>query len=132
MPKKTAQTKVQNRPDSELRKMAVDMYHNRIFTDRHIPEHSQDLIGSIFMPLLFLKEDEREFLKDVGMIYAPMSEAGPRCINGFPMFTSMGYLNQHDTQIVLQYLREYRIVVERFTGEETKDPIMTEADENVL
>jgi hypothetical protein len=38
----------------------------------------------------------------VGMIYENMSEAGPRSINGYPMFMSCKLLNKTDTETVIK------------------------------
>ncbi len=40
-----------------LRNLARDIYENKVFTSKHIPEHSISMIQSIFMPLIFMTND---------------------------------------------------------------------------
>jgi hypothetical protein len=55
---------------------------------------------------LSLWEHASEWVKDAGIIYEYTSKAGPRGINGYPMFTSCQKLNKGDTEIMLRYYNE--------------------------
>lgn len=75
--------------EEQLRKLALDMVDGRIFHDQMCPEN---MVTHVFMPLMFVtvaKEDSQHW----GLVYEYMSEAGPRTLNGFPMFMSMRVLH---------------------------------------
>ena len=56
------------RAEAELKQIAMDIYHNRVFTDRHT--HSPHEVGMVFMPLMFMtKAQHLGMLKIFGMIY---------------------------------------------------------------
>jgi hypothetical protein len=55
---------------------------------------------------LSLWEHAAEWVKDAGIIYEYISAAGPRSINGYPMFTSCRKLNKEDTQTMIKYYNE--------------------------
>lgn len=96
--------------DDELREIAVGINSGTIFTDRHIkPEEA----SMIFMPLLFMTNKQRAELKKdkPGLFFQHLSEAGPRAINGYPMFTSMHVLNQEETKRVFDMVAKLREVV---------------------
>jgi hypothetical protein len=42
-----------------------------------------------------------------------MDKAGPRCINGMPVFGSFKYLNKDDTEKMLKYYNEIRNAVKQ-------------------
>lgn len=86
------------RTDQELRQIAVDLIEGKIFCDRHLKLKGENerMLLSVFMPLS-LWEDAVEWVKDAGMIYEYLSEALPRTINGYPMFTSCQKLTIEDT-----------------------------------
>lgn len=85
--------------------IARGLAEGRIFCDRQISQYTS--IEMVFMPLIFMDEKTRkEFIDDPpGIIYEYMSEAGPRAINGMPMFTSCRMLNKGDTEKMLRIFR---------------------------
>ena len=90
---------IERATDDELRKFVDDFVSSRIFTDRHI--RPSDVVGTmsmIFMPIALgaFSKYEKESLKIVGCIYEYMSEAGPRSVNGYPIFFSMRFLHVED------------------------------------
>lgn len=97
----------------EIKQLARDVLMGRVFTSSHIREHEVAImIGSIFMPMLFMGEEEykRVFCnkdKPVGLIFEYLTEAGPRAINGYPTFLSMQLLSREDTNLLEDYLRAY-------------------------
>lgn len=95
--------------EEEIKDLANDIYKGLVFTDRHI-QRPEDL-SRVFMPLIFLKEKDIEDLKKnpPGMTYEYMSEAGPRSINGMPMFWSVRMISQEDAKKVLE---KYAKIVE--------------------
>jgi hypothetical protein len=92
-----------SKTDAEIKELALQLYRGEIFTSMQIPEESMQLLGSIFMPLIFLDAIAQKQLIVNGAFsfYEFISEAGPRSINGFPSFISMRYLNKEDTRRVL-------------------------------
>lgn len=118
--------------DNALKQIAKDMYNNVIFSSLFLPEHDQYLISSIFMAFTLMGpgmdgKDERErgigsileqehyenWLKQIGMIYENMSEAGPRGINGYPMFMSCKFIDIEDTKKVIEFYNQYREIREK-------------------
>jgi hypothetical protein len=57
---------------------------------------------------------------NLGVIYAYMSDAGPRGINGYPMFTSCGFLHTEDWKVVLAAIKREQ-AREIDLGDETPD-----------
>jgi hypothetical protein len=86
--------------DLEVADMARKIYRNEIFTSWMIHQSDEGLITGIFMPLMFIDEvTRREMIRDkIAHFYADMGEAGPRTINGYPIFMSMGMLNGPDAK----------------------------------
>jgi hypothetical protein len=95
-----------SKTDDEIKELAKALYRGEIFTSLQVPEHSMHLLTSIFMPLAFLDVAQRRQLIENGAycFYANMSDAGPRAINGFPIFFSLKYLNKEDS---LRLLNKY-------------------------
>lgn len=85
----------------ELKQFAIGLFSGRIFTDRHLSGQYQ-LVTSVFMPLSFLNATQRAAISkqaemnQIGCIWEDISKAGPQAINGFPMFTSMRFMNASD------------------------------------
>lgn len=98
--------------EKEIADLANDMYRGLIFTDRHI-QRPED-VPSVFMPLIFLKEKDIEKLKanPPGMIYEYFDKAGPRSINGMPMFMSFRVINIEDTAKVMERYKKIKQAVE--------------------
>lgn len=80
----------------ELEKLAWDIVGGQVYTDRHCPDN---LIMSVFMPMMLV--EDKSFVDDVGLVYEYLDQAGPRSINGQPMFMSMRCLNKADTKILI-------------------------------
>lgn len=87
-----------------LKTLADDIRAGRIFTSAHIATHD-NVLGLVFMPLAFMSAEDRETLRDVGMAYEYLDKAGPRCINGYPMFFSVRLLSKEDTEKVFAIIR---------------------------
>lgn len=75
------------RTDEELKQIAIDYNAGLIFTDQQV-RNPNDL-GMVFMPLVMMTREERQQeLADAYRIFEYRSAAGPRAINGMPMFMS--------------------------------------------
>jgi hypothetical protein len=94
--------------DEEIRQLALDLLHGRIFTDRHCPD--AESIRYVFMVFPFLDGDALDQLRDdpPGLVYEYLDKAGPRSINGLPSFFSMNTLSQADTERVFALVARLR------------------------
>lgn len=83
---------------SQMREVVLGLADSRIFTNHHIPAGQENMVGIIFMPLalggLIGKTDEE--LDNIGAVWEYYDKAGPREINGFPVFGSMHFINMAD------------------------------------
>lgn len=94
----------------EQESLAWDILGGRVFGTWQVPEQDAHLIASIFLPLIFASEDQRQWMKDNSIIHVfeYISEAGPRNINGYPCFFSAHYLNDVDTKAVQARFNEIK------------------------
>jgi hypothetical protein len=137
--------KYQPRKDDELKEIAKCLYHGTIFSDRHLKYYNQYLIPNIFMPLalgafpditwdmetregkiinliLYDLEPEYnkrrdEYKKNIGFIYEYIDKAGPRGINGFPIFMSFNILSIDDTDRMFKYYEKYKEIQEKINDQ---------------
>ena len=91
----TPKQKVPDLSTDDLRKFVADYRANQVFIFQHIKEGAKTLVGSIFMPLGLGGASHIDF-NDVGTIYAYYKDAGPRAINGYPIFFSCAFMNCAD------------------------------------
>ena len=85
--------------------LAKDIATNSVFLSTMIREHdAANVLHMVFMPLALgcLSDLSKEEAEDIGLIYEYLKEAGPRGINGYPMFTSCRFLTKKDTEIVFE------------------------------
>lgn|SRR5262245_12708907 len=95
--------------DDELKSLASAVYHGQVFTDRSIHPQDAYLVGSIFMALPFINgADLEEIKRNAGLLYEDMSKAGPRSINGYPMFFSLQWLDKDETSRLFAYYEQYK------------------------
>lgn len=90
----------------ELKQIALDLVDGKIFSDRHC--RSPEEIRSSFMVLSFLDEKSRKEMEDFQpeMFYEYLDKAGPRAINGNPMFTSIKMLSKEECKIFNPLVQE--------------------------
>lgn len=102
--------------DEELRALARDVAEGRVFTDRHIRDAG--LFASVFMPLVFMDDEYRARLEanPPGLVYEYLEKAGPRSVNGYPMFLSLRLLSQPDAVRMFDFYTEYQKRVADFAG----------------
>lgn len=97
----------------ELKVFVRDCCSGHIFTSAQV--YQEDLLGLIFMPLLFGSLETIE-LDSIGVFYEYMKKAGPRSINGYPIFHSIHFLNREDwarclSAIIAEQKRRNEIVL---------------------
>jgi len=98
-----------DRPDAELRQLALDILDGRVFTSQQIGQYERvEMILMIFMPLLLMDEHAAKQMaaRGPGLIYEHMSKALPRTINGYPTFFSFHVLSKPDTVKITSYIKE--------------------------
>ncbi len=97
---------MKNRPEEEVKQIAVDLFHGKLFTNRHC-QRPQDVM-MVFMPLGLMEPKAfRKLQKDPpGMIFEYLDKAGPRSINGMPGFFSCQMLSQDDTKTVFEIYKK--------------------------
>jgi hypothetical protein len=92
----------QYRPLSEpdLKELALAVLNGNVFGSWMLPEHDVNLLPSIFMVMVFLDDIKRKEMKRDGVVhvYEFMDKAGPRSINGYPIFMSARFLNADDAK----------------------------------
>lgn len=86
---------------SEVSKLAKDIAMDKVFCSFFITEDQQNnLLGMVFMPLLLggLSHFTKEQIDDIGFVYEYYDKAGPRSINGKPIFFSCGFVSKADAK----------------------------------
>lgn len=109
------------RNDREIKELALNIYRGDIFTSLQVRESDTYLLSSIFMPLMFMDQEQIDKMKEhkAYMLYASMSDAGPRSINGYPIFMSMNYIDEEDCKKVFE---KYEAMKKAIDGEMEKIP----------
>ena len=99
-----------------MRQLAADIEDGKVFGSWSLRECDGHLVTSIFMPIVFMSSEQRDEFKekDVAHFYEYLDKAGPRSINGYPMFPSMAYINKKDWLQTWGYIKEYRDKKESF------------------
>lgn len=100
--------------DADLKKIAVDLFEGKIYTDRHIPEGES--LAMVFMPIALgaFQNTTEEEIKNIGLIYEYLDQAGPRSINGMPNFFSFKMLTRSETESVITHYDAYKKLKENF------------------
>jgi hypothetical protein len=68
----------------------------------------------VFMPIALgaFSEYSEEARKDIGMVYEYLDKAGPRSINGYPIFFSFRVVNVKDRLLVWEKYEKIRQVLD--------------------
>ncbi len=98
----------------EIQSLAVAIYKDQVFADIFVAEHDAGLIGSIFMPLMFMDQRELRAYIEGGFahVYEYTREAGPRSINGYPIFMSCKFVHQDDLRAAYDSFIKIRDTIE--------------------
>ena len=93
--------------DEQLKELAKDIIGNKVFCSYFIPDNQIPfMLGSVFMCLILMDPTDMYDLSKTGFIYEYMDKAGPRAINGYPMFMSHRYINREDAKKVGEYINK--------------------------
>lgn len=110
----TYEVKVPKMTDDQIRQFVNDLCEDRIFTDRHLHPRDSNLLSMIFMPLalgLFKDHSKEEIEKlQIGGFWEYYEKAGPRSINGYPIFFSCHIIGQKDLE---RALAAYKVEMKR-------------------
>ena len=85
----------------ELKKISMDIVDGKIFVSTMA---ETEVIPSIFMPLIFLSEEQ---VKDIHILFEYYSNAGPCGINGYPIFMQCQKLSFEEVEKMNVFIREY-------------------------
>lgn len=99
---------MKNKSPDEVKCIAVDLFHGRIFTDRQIANPGDAQM--VFIPLALMKPSQLKKLKSdpPGMIFEYLDKAGPHSINGMPVFFSCQMLSLEDAKAVLEFYNKLK------------------------
>lgn len=133
--------------EDELKELVRDVYDQKIFTSLHCGAGDTRMVFMPLMfigsppsepsPTNNIKIDRRnklnyiqekldyeqetpvreEFLKNIGMVYEFYSQAGPRSINGYPIFMSFKIVSIDDTNKFIEKYNKYVKMRENFEKE---------------
>ena len=110
----------ESKTDEEIKELAVGLMGRAVYTDFDVFDAGGDL-ALTFMPLAFMEDRDREALikflmpdpemESYGMVYEWMDQAGPRYVNGQPMFFSIQILSPGDRERLVAVLERLRAVL---------------------
>lgn len=88
--------------DEEIKRIATEIFHGRVLTDRHLPSKDTTLLFAVFLPLTLSGRPLAEWMEANGikMIYGETKDTFGRAVNGYPVFSAIGFLNEEDTKKV--------------------------------
>lgn len=91
-----AELHISRMSDTKLREFVLGVLDGSLYTSRSVQDSK--LIPMIFMPIALggLKDMDEDKLKEVGGLYARMSTAMPRSINGYPIFPEVALVHRDD------------------------------------
>ena len=140
------------RTDEEIKELVRAVYDCKIFTSLQCPDYmigsvfmcamfinsepSKPTLGSNNQlnrknKLNYIKEileyerdtpKREEYIKNIGMLYEDYSKAGPRGVNGMPMFMSVNIASIEDTKRFKEMYGKYEKMREEFEKEWGTEP----------
>lgn len=102
---------IPSQSEESLTQLAKDIATNLVFTSDHIRREEWDnILGMVFMPIALgaFSDYSEEARKDIGMVYEYWDKAGPRSINGYPIFFSFAIVNVKDRLFVWEKVEKIR------------------------
>ena len=82
--------------NADIKDIVRGIISGHLFVGSQVPP---DLLPSVFMPLLFAEKNQIDW-DHVGNIIEDISKAGPRSINGYPMFMSCRLIHKDDWAVI--------------------------------
>ena len=110
----------QPRTDQQIRQLALDVADGRVF----LTTDAREIELAFSMILAFLTEEHRKDLeeRDVVAFYEHISKAGPRSVNGLPMFMSACTLTREEYNRLVDASKEVKEFREKFIGQTEEAP----------
>ncbi len=111
---------MKNLPKKLINEIARQIVQNEIFTSEHVRQGDENLIPSIFMPVLLggLNDMPQEEREQIGMCYAFYKDSFPRGINGYPMFHSVAFVTKSDAKLVWAKVDKMQKAMDRIMGKQ--------------
>lgn len=97
----------------ELKQVAMDYVDCKIFTNFHLRPGDEDMIGSVFMPLLFMSLWDYN-PDQIKLVYEYYDKQEQRSINGYPIFMSMRLMSKEDFEPFKEFVDKYQKVKKEF------------------
>ena len=112
----------EKRSEEELRQLAQDVVDGHVFGSWMLSEHeAEHMLQMVFMPLFFMGTDVNTWLKmnsepddPFAHMYEYMEKAGPRSINGKPIFMSCQLLRESEAKRLGDLCQEAQRAKEAF------------------
>lgn len=104
----------------KVRQLAMDLIAGQVFASWQIAERDQHLLGTIFMPLLFVDElTQKQWQRDgINHLYGHMRDSVMRSINGYPIFHSFGVLDNNDANRVFNMAKKMSSIMTEMEEDE--------------
>lgn len=101
-----------NKTDEELKQIALDIIKGNIFGSHCLSDLTD--APSVFMALNFLSKEDLDGMQKANIIffYEYLDKAGPRSVNGMPMFYSCNMLNLEDYNKLAEYSEAFRKAID--------------------
>jgi hypothetical protein len=105
--------------EEQIQEIALGMHRRQIFTTQHIPAAEwDDMVPRVFTILRFTGFGNVD-TATIGMLWERLEHAGPRSINGYPIFLSMNMVSIADTEKILVIFRRLREAEQAALGKTT-------------
>ncbi len=115
--KEDCRAMLEDRPDAELRQLAMDIMEGRVLCDWQVVQPMQ--VELIFLPLALMdaKTGKKLAARKPGMIYERISRACRMGVNGYPIFGSFHILSQPDAVKVQGHIEAIKQQRKKFLEE---------------
>ena len=113
------------REEKELRQLAIDIVENKVFGTFHMNKCEISNMSAVFIPISFMNDEQRKEMSDnkVVHLYEYYDKAGPRSVNGMPIFMSMMNIVEEEWKKIVKYIAEYEIKVKSFLDKKEPQPM---------
>ena len=97
---------------AQLKELARDLVTNRVWGTNNA--HEAQLSFGFLLRIWFrdATPEERRSWDNVGFIYAPLSAAMPRSINGLPMFMEAAFVHVNDMEYLFEEIERMQDALE--------------------
>lgn len=117
----SVQSEYRRKTDAEIRALAMGVRAGTVFGSWMLAEEDQRLLPTIFMPLMGLDDLHRKKMLRDGVVHlwGDLRDAVQRSINGYPIFTKMGFLDREDTDRIVCALKALEVFL--VNGDDVQD-----------